>query len=155
MKRLIPLGSSILAMAALLVLAPDITHAHEQRAVLDDQYTLTVGFLDVPAVAGELNGLSLRIEMGDGETAEPVLGLAETLEAEVLFGDQSMPLKLSSVFNDDGNYRSIFILRAEGDYTFHITGEIDGEAIDETFTSSPEGFDSVQPREPMEFPKTL
>ena len=28
-----------------------------------------------------------------------------------------------------------------------------GNAIDESFTSSPEGFDSVQAREPLEFPK--
>lgn len=152
MKRLIRLGLSVVAVAAWLVLAPTITGAHEQRTVLDDQYTLTVGFLEEPAVAGELNGLSLRIEMGEGDAAEPVLGLAETLEAEVIFGDQSMPLELSPVFQDDGHYRSVFIPTAEGDYTFHLTGEIDGETIDETFTSSPEGFDSVAPREPLEFP---
>jgi hypothetical protein len=153
MQRLIRLGSSILGVALMLVIAPMIVGAHEQRTVLDEQYVITVGFLDEPAIAGELNGLSLRIERGEGDAAEPVLGLAESLEAEVIFGDQSMPLELSPVFQDDGHYQSVFIPTAEGDYTFHIAGEIDGETIDETFTSSPEGFDSVQPREPLEFPK--
>ena len=151
MQRLIRLGSSIVGVVLMLVFTPMIVGAHEQRTVLDEQYVITVGFLDEPAIAGELNGLSLRIETEDA--AEPVLGLAETLQAEVIFGDQSMPLELSPVFQDDGHYQSVFIPTAEGDYTFHITGEIDGEAIDETFTSSPEGFDSVQPREPLEFPK--
>jgi len=42
---------------------------------------------------------------------------------------------------------------ATGDYTFRIVGDIEGTPVDETFTSSPQGVDAVQPREPFEFPK--
>jgi hypothetical protein len=153
MQRFLRLGISAVTLAALLVLLPVVAGAHETRPVLDDQYEVTVGFLDEPAVAGELNGLSLRVTKGSGEAGEPVEGLAETLQAEVIYGDQTMALELSPVFQDPGHYRGIFIPTAEGDYTFHITGEIEGNALDEAFTSSPEGFDSVQPREPLEFPK--
>jgi hypothetical protein len=153
MQRFTRLGLSLLAIAAVLALAPLVTSAHENRPVLDDQYELTVGFLDEPAIVGEVNGLSLRVVKVNGDEKEPVVGLDQTLQAEVIFGDQTMALELSPVFQDLGHYRSVFIPMAEGDYTFHITGEIEGNAIDESFTSSPEGFDSVEPREPLEFPK--
>lgn len=81
-----------------------------------------------------------------------VVGLQETLQAEVIYGDQSMPLPLTPG-TELGVYESVFFPTAVGDYTFHIFGEIEGTAIDETFTSSPEGFDSVQAIEDFQFPK--
>ena len=36
--------------------------------------------------------------------------------------------------------------------SFHVTGEIDGQAIDETFTAGPETFSTVIPRSDLEFP---
>jgi hypothetical protein len=41
---------------------------------------------------------------------------------------------------------------AAGDYTFHIFGTINGDAIDETFTSSPEGFGAVEDAATIQFP---
>ena len=75
------------------------------------------------------------------------------MQAEVLYGDQSMPLTLIPAFDEPGVYTAMFFPMAEGDYTFRIFGEIEGIAIDETFTSSPEGFAAVESREPYEFPK--
>jgi hypothetical protein len=34
-----------------------------------------------------------------------------------------------------------------------VTGEIEGNAVDESFTSAPDGFDSVQPVDELLFPK--
>jgi len=138
---------------AILILAPLATGAHEHREVADGQYELTIGFMAEPALVGEMNGLSLRVEAIDGDDLEPVIGLDQTLEAEVIFGDQTMALELSPAWQDDGHYESVFFPTAIGDYTFRIFGEIDGNAIDETFTSAPDGFDSVQDRAPLEFPK--
>jgi hypothetical protein len=145
------------------LIVPGIASAHERRDVADGQYQFVVGFLDEPAFAGEKNGLSLRITKpagpdatpaADGEEARlPVEGLEQTLKAEVIYGTQRMDLPLSPAFRDPGHYQSYFFPMAEGDYSFHITGEIEGNAIDETFTSSPEGFNAVEPREPLEFPK--
>ncbi len=64
-----------------------------------------------------------------------------------------MALELVPSFNQPGTYFGHFFPMAEGDYTFRIAGDIEGNAMDESFTSSPEGFDSVQPREPLEFPR--
>ena len=153
MQRFPRLGMLVVTIVALFVLMPLTGSAHEHQMVLDDQYELTVGFLAEPAFVGEQNGLSLRVDSVNGDEREPVLGLIESLEAEVICGDQTMALELSPVFNDPGHYRAVFFPMAEGDYTFRITGEIEGNAIDESFTSAPDGFDSVQPREPLEFPK--
>ncbi len=82
----------------------------------------------------------------------PVLGLADTLQAQVIFGDQSRDMTLTPAFGEEGVYEAVFIPSQPGDYTFRFFGQIDGVDVDETFTSSPEGFDSVQPRAEFEFP---
>jgi hypothetical protein len=159
-RSLLMLG--ILAIAALLL--PAVITAHEHRQVADGQYELTVGFLNEPAFVNQQNGLSLRVVAiaGDGATpaagpdadaGTPVAGLTDTLEATVIYGDQEMELELEPVFNDPGHYRATFFPTAPGAYTFHITGEIEGNEIDETFTSGPETFSEVEPIEPYQFPK--
>ncbi len=40
-----------------------------------------------------------------------------------------------------------------GDYTFHIFGEIEGTAIDESFESGPGRFDSVESLDEVAFPE--
>ncbi len=128
-----------------------IVSAHEHREVADGTYELTVGFINEPAYQNLQNGLSLRVVTVDGE--KPVEGLVDTLEAEVIYGDQSMKLELEPVFNDPGHYQAIFFPTATGAYSFHITGEIDGNEIDETFEAGPETFSEVEPIEPLQFPK--
>ena len=39
-----------------------------------------------------------------------------------------------------------------GQYSFRVTGTIDGEDVDETFTSGPKTFDDVQNPQSVEFP---
>jgi hypothetical protein len=51
-----------------------------------------------------------------------------------------------------GDYRAWFIPTAPGPYTFHFTGSIKGQAVDEKFTSSPTTFDEVQDPAQVEFP---
>lgn len=127
--------------------------AHEHRTVGD--YELTVGFLNEPAILEEPNGLDLRVQKGSGDAGQPVEGLADSLQAEVRYGGQSMPLELSPVFGRPGAYRGNFIPTAEGAYTFHITGTIEGTPIDEQFTSSPTTFSEVESRATMTFPNTV
>ncbi len=59
---------------------------------------------------------------------------------------------------EPGAYRSIFFPTAAGPYTFHLFGEIDGEEIDESFTSGPDTFSEVQDvtggQFPVQFPST-
>ena len=41
---------------------------------------------------------------------------------------------------------------AAGDYSFHIFGTINGDSIDETFTSGPQTFDTVEDAATYQFP---
>ena len=153
-------------VAALLPLA---AAAHEHREVAGGQYEMSVGFIEEPAFVGEQNGLSVEFvslaaapaatpeaigaEGGEAHHGAPVEGLTGSIQAEVIFGDQRMALALTPAFGEPGVYHAIFFPTQPGDYTFRIFGDLQGTALDETFTSSPEGFDSVQPVEPLQFPK--
>jgi hypothetical protein len=135
--------------------------AHEHRHVLDGKYEFTVGFRTEPAVSGELNSIELRVvdltqatPAADGgeATGAPVEGLEETLTVQILFADQSRELDLEPRFDQPGAYNGWVIPVQPGDYAFHITGTINGEAIDEIFTPGPETFSSVRDRTELEFP---
>ncbi|MGH2547831.1 MAG: hypothetical protein ACRDHN_00450 [Thermomicrobiales bacterium] len=147
--------------AAVLVFSPIATSAHEHRTVGD--YEVVVGFLNEPAVSGELNGLDFRVSQpsatpatptADGTEAAstPVEGLETTLQAEVIYGDQKMPLTLEGVYKTPGSYAAYFIPTAAGDYSFHIWGTINGTDFDETFTAGPDTFSTVIDRTTLEFP---
>ena len=77
----------------------------------------------------------------------------QALKAEVIFRDQTMELPLSARFNTPGAYESVFFPSQPGDYTFRIYGTLDGADVDESFTSSPEGFGAVEDPAPLHFPK--
>ena len=150
------------ALAATLL--PAATTAHDHREVADGRYTLVVGFLEEPAVAGEPNALSLTVEehhahaedAGDedhDDAGAPVEGLETSLEAEVIYGDQTMELELKPQYGKAGSYVAYFIPTTAGDYAFRVHGEIADTPIDETFAPSPEGMRPVAPREALEFPK--
>ncbi|MDQ3168310.1 MAG: hypothetical protein M3P94_06650 [Chloroflexota bacterium] len=138
--------------------------AHEVRVMGEGRYEVVVGFLDEPAFVGEKNGLDLRVSKlpvageaspvaADAEPANtPVEGLETMLQAEVIYGDQTLALRLDTVYNAPGEYASYFFPMAEGDYSFHVFGTVEGVAVDETFTSGPDTFSPIQPR--LEFPAT-
>lgn len=142
---------ALVAIAAFLV--PLMASAHESREVGD--YQFIVGFLNEPAIVEEPNGLSLSVSRGTGENAEPVEGLAGSLQAEVTFGSETRSLELNPAFGQPGAYRAEFIPTAEGAYTFHIFGSIEGMEIDESFTSSPDTFSEVESRAAISFPETV
>jgi hypothetical protein len=154
-----------LAVGTLLALTGSPALAHERRAIGDGEYMMVVGFLNEPAFVNGQNGLDLRIfTVAEGvniEEAEPeqrigIEGLEETLQAEVsVGGSHPMPLTLEPRFRDPGAYDGHFFPTATGDYTFHIVGSVDGLEIDETFTSSPEGFSSVEPVDELQYPEQV
>jgi hypothetical protein len=129
---------AVLGALIVTLLATTAVLGHETREV--GEYTLVVGFLDEPVYSGEKSGLDLRVSRGD----EPVEGLEETLAAEVTFGGSTRELTLSPAFGAPGAYRSVFFPTAAGPYTFRIFGEIDGDAVDESFTSGADTFSEVQ-----------
>jgi hypothetical protein len=138
--------AAVLGAALTMAVGAGAAMAHESRDV--GEYTFVVGFLDEPVYAGLKSGLDLHISAGDA----PVEGAQETLEAEVTFGDQTRALEITPSFGEPGAYRSVFFPTAAGSYTFRVFGEIDGTAIDESFTSGPDTFGDILDTAGGQFP---
>ncbi|MCI0637072.1 MAG: hypothetical protein L0206_24615 [Actinobacteria bacterium] len=137
-------AAMLLTMLLLLPAAPAL--AHEGRRIGDLE--LQVGFGTEPAYAGEVNSVQLIVV----HHGDPVLDVADTLEVEVSFGDETIRLPLEPAFGSPGEYRAWFIPTASGQYAFHLTGTIDDEEVDETFTSGPDTFSDVQDPATIAFP---
>jgi hypothetical protein len=138
-------------LSGLLVLPASAALAHEGQSQGDLE--MVVGFGTEPAYAGQPNSVQL-ILVHDGE---PLVDLGDTLDVEVSFGDQSQRFTLEpnfavGAFGEPGDYRAWFIPTRAGQYTFHFTGTIDGEDVDQTFTSGPRTFGDVEDTNQIQFP---
>ena len=138
----------VLALAALI--APTPAEAHVNVDVGDGQYVMELGFRDEPAYLGLPNALFLKVgEYGSGGTT-PVEDLAGTLTAEMTKDGQTKQLPLVPM--GAGVYEAALVPTAVGDYTFQITGTIGDATVDESVTSGPNTFNSVEPLSAIEFP---
>jgi hypothetical protein len=123
--------------------------AHEGREV--GEYVLVVGFGEEPAYAGFQNSVQFMVSHHD--TEEPVTrGVAGSVSVEVVFGEETTEMALEPRFGEPGDYRGHFIPSRPGTYTFRFTGAINGQEIDEEFTSGPNTFDDVLDSADAQFP---
>ena len=140
-----PVAALGAVLLTVLIAGPAL--AHEQRDV--HGLTFEVGLINEPVFVGDKSGLELFVHDGD----KGVTGLETALKAEVIYGTSHRDLPLEAREGEDGAYQSQFIPTAAGKYTFHITGALpDGTAVDESFTSSPTGFNEVQEVAAGQFP---
>lgn len=147
--------SAAFAVAIIALLASAApAFAHEARDV--GAYHFLVGWGNEPAYAGQQN--SVQLILAYRATGKPVVNLGNTLHVTVIYGTQSMVFGLGPTFDPDthlgtpGDYRAWLYPTAPGDYTFHFTGTIGSQAIDQSFTSGPTTFATVQDPTPVEFP---
>lgn len=145
-----PLAAATLTGLLMMLLAPAAL-AHEPRKQGD--LVMEAGFGTEPAYAGQPNSVQL-IMVHDGK---PVVDLGDTLAVEVSFGDEAMELPIEPFFavgefGEPGDYRAWFIPTRPGQYAFHFSGTIDGEEVDETFTSGPNTFSDVSNPADIQFP---
>ncbi len=139
---------SLAAIVAAALVAP--AAAHESRQV--GGYVFVVGFIGEPVYTGQKSGLEFSVADAAGA---PVTGLADTLDAEVIYQGERRALPLSPRFGQDGWYQSVFFPTSAGPYTFRIYGSIEDQQIDQSFTSSEEGFDEVNEATTGQFPIVL
>jgi hypothetical protein len=149
-RLMLPVVAALSGGIVLLGAAP--AFAHEGRSLGDLE--MEVGFGTEPAYAGEVNSVQLLL-VHDGN---PVVDLGDTLEVEVTFGDQTQQFPIAPFFEPGefgtpGDYRAWFIPTRSGQYTFHFFGTIDGEKVDETFTSGPKTFSDVESPQSVQFPE--
>ena len=143
------------AAAACLVGGP-AAFAHEQRQV--GAYQFTVGWSHEPTYVGAENSVQLFVHDTHGNPVDD-LGSPPTLQVEAIFGSQTTaPLDLESSFDPDtglgthGEFDASIIPTAAGNYTFHFFGSINGQKVDERFTSGPTTFNTVSDPTGVEFP---
>ncbi len=157
----------ILAVAGLLFASlPGSASAHETREV-EGEFEFVVGFMNEPAYVNEMNGIDLRISHLNGHEdnhddegddhghngGEPVLNAHETLDATIIFGDQTMDVELRPVWGEDGAYTADILPTRTGTYSFRFHGEIDGVEVDETFQGGPDTFSEVESTNDLAFPE--
>jgi hypothetical protein len=144
-----------LAVAAFTFLSASPAFAHEQRTV--GAHQLTVGWETEPSYTGQVNAVELFVHDAKGS---PLDDLGPTgLKVQVVFGAQtSDPMAMAGGFDPDtglglhGQFLAPIVPSAPGDYTFHFTGDINGEKIDQKFSSGPNTFNSVTDPTVVEFP---
>lgn len=140
------------ATVGLLGAATPPVLAHEHRTV--GSIAMTVGWGDEPPYTGMKN--TVQVILAD-KAGKPITDLTDTLKVEVRFGTQSSgPLDIERAFGRTfgrpGDYRAQIAPTRPGTYSFHFTGTVDNQKIDETFTSSDKTFDNVQDATAIEFP---
>jgi len=140
----------IIALLDLVLTVPGDVSAHFNKDVGNGQYRIQMGFQNEPAFADQPNALYLKVEQYATGGAKPVDDLASTLSADVTKDGQTFTRPLVPI--GDGQYVLPFVPTADGDYTFHVTGKIGDATIDESATSGPNTFDTVQPLSAIEFP---
>ena len=121
---------------------------YESRTVGD--YDITIGWRVEPAYVGIFNGPEFWVKKhADGS---PVTGAESMLHMLVHLGDQQKVVQFAPVENDPGHYSADLIPTRPGDYTFHLFGTINGQDVDEQFTSADGLFASVDPQSDILFP---
>ena len=154
MRRRLSAALVAATVAALLIpLLAVPASAHEEKTV--GKYHFAVGFGDEPAYAGEENSVQLLLADANDK---PVTDLTDTLKVEVSTGDTE-PLALSmepffevGEFGTPGDYRAFFIPTAPGTYSFHFTGTIKGQKVDQTFKSGPQSFSDIEDPAQVQYP---
>jgi hypothetical protein len=141
--------------AGLIVLLAGAADAHVLKNF--GSYSVALGWKNEPTYVGSINAVQAIVKDKDGKA---VTDLADgALKVVVSVGGQSsQALSLNSAFDEDtglgipGDYEAPLTPTAPGDYSFHLTGAIHGQAVDETATSSDATFDSAVEANQVEFP---
>ncbi len=122
--------------------------AHERRVydIGGTHYLIIVGSVGEPILTGEKTSLDLRIKLADpadptnssAAGSIPVTGLEETLEVELIAGDERRMSALEAAYKDPGAYRAYFIPTGH-QITYRLVGRIGETPIDLLFPCSGEG----------------
>jgi hypothetical protein len=160
MYRTMRRAAAAASIAVVVILAsPAAAFAHEQRQV--GVYQFTVGWAHEPTYTGVENAVQVFVKDAKGKAVDD-LGDPATLKLTVVTGTQtSDPLELKPSFDADtglgthGEFDAAIVPTAAGAYTFHLTGTVNDQKVDEKFTSSDKTFDTVKEPTDVEFPAKI
>jgi hypothetical protein len=150
-------GAAFLAAAVLGLATTGTVFAHVVEHA--GPYRLEIGWAHEPTYVGEANGVQVIVT----RDAKPVTDLtADDLNVVVSTGDQQSgdltfepgfdPIEMEGPL---GEYDAAIVPTAPGEYTFHLTGTVHGQAVDVTVSSGDETFNAVEGTSDIEFPTKL
>ncbi len=151
-------GVALVASAFAVMLVAGVADAHIVKTF--GKYTVALGWVHEPTYVGEQNAVQVVIKDAAGKAVTD-LNDGDLKVTVSVGGKTSDPLDLLNTFDPDtglgipGDYEAPLIPTAPGDYTFHLSGTIDGTAVDETATSSDATFNSVVDATGIQFPNQL
>jgi hypothetical protein len=153
--RIIRLAGAAAGVLAMILAAAPAALAHTEQHVGD--YHVLIGWLNEPALVGQLNAVQLTIT---DHADKPVTDLGpDDLKVVISTGGHdSQALAVIPAFDTEegfgnpGEYHADLIPTAPGDYTFHVTGSIHGTTADLTVVSGPQTFDAIEGTSDLEFP---
>jgi hypothetical protein len=157
-RRLPRLALTTVAALAALIVAPGGALGHTVQHA--GPYTFEVGWQHEPAYVGDPNGIQVTVTDAAGG---PIADLGpDDLKVVVTTADIPSPdmsfepaFDLEEMAGPLGEYDAAIVPTAPGDYTFHITGTVRGQAVDLTVTSGDETFDPVRETSNLQFPSKL
>jgi hypothetical protein len=140
-----------LSAGVVVALSASPAAAHETRKVGD--YEFVVGWYDEPAFAYQKNGPEVTITDARGR---PVVKGVD-LQVEIRFGDETRTAELEpafvvGAFGEPGVYDTDIYPTRAGTWTFRISGNVEGNDVDETFTSGPDTFSDIRDPGEVAFP---
>jgi hypothetical protein len=151
-------GAALVAATFALLLVAGVADAHIVKTF--GKYTVALGWVHEPTYVGEQNAVQVVIKDAAGKAVTD-LNDGDLKVTVGVGGQTSDPLPLLNTFDPDtglgvaGDYEAPLIPTAPGDYTFHLSGTIDGTPVDETATSSDSTFNSVIDATGIQFPNQL
>jgi hypothetical protein len=152
-------GGTALGAAFLLALVVSSTaSAHVVKQF--GTYSVAMGWLREPTYVGVQNSVQVIVKDAAGKPVDD-LQPGDLQVVVSTAGQQTAALPLQPSFDPDtglgtpGEYTASLIPTQVGDYTFHLTGSIHGQAVDETATSSDQTFNSVTAGTEVQFPVKL
>jgi hypothetical protein len=152
------LAAAALAAAGLLLSTAGGALAHTVEHA--GSFTLEIGWQHEPTYVGDPNGIQVTVS---DSADKPVTDLGlDDLKVVVLTGTQQSPeltfepaFDLEEMEGPMGEYDAAIVPTAPGDYSFHVTGTIHGQAVDVNVTSGEETFDPVRETGDLQFPTKL
>jgi hypothetical protein len=144
--------AAVVLLLALFIL-PASALAHERRTVANGKYDVVVGWDTEPAFVNMKNAASIRITQAG--TTTPVTGADKALKLAIRQGASTKDFPLRAVFGQDGYYVADIIPTRVGDYQWIFTGNINGDALNETFDTADGKFNAVTASTALQFPIQL
>lgn len=145
-------AGSLLLLLILTLALPTTVFAYERRSIGGGKYDVVVGWDAEPPLVGQRNAASIRITRAGTNPAQPVDGAEQTLRVQIAQGDQSKDFALRAVVGQRAYYVADFVPTRVGDYQWTFTGNLEGTAVNEVFTSADGKFEAVGSAADVAFP---